>query len=80
MRNSPMTGNLYFISQLVECFQTLLKVVCVRIPNNLVEFSSDIGVRIVFVAIMTNEIVIAKGCENHLMQIEFERAQDLMIG
>jgi hypothetical protein len=52
----------------------------VRIPNNLFEFSSGIGVRIVFVVIMTNEIVIAKGCENHLMQIEFERAQDLMIG
>jgi hypothetical protein len=56
-----MTGNLYFVSQLVECFETLLKVICVRIPNNLFEFSSDIGVRIVFVAIMTNEIVIAKG-------------------
>jgi hypothetical protein len=52
----------------------------VRIPNNLFEFSSGIGVRIVFVVIMTNENVIAKGCENHLMQIEFERAQDLMIG
>ena len=30
--------------------------------------------------IMTNEIVIAKGHENRLMQIEFERAQDMMIG
>jgi hypothetical protein len=75
-----MTGNLYFISQIVEYFQTLLRVVCFRIPNNLFEFSSDIGVRIVFVVIMINEIVIAKGHENHLMQIEFERARDLMIG
>ena len=55
-------------------------VVCVRIANNLFEFSSDIGVRIVFVMIMTNENVIAKGHENRLMQIEFERAQDMMIG
>jgi len=29
---------------------------------------------------MTNEIVIAKGHENHLMRIEFEKAQDMMIG
>jgi hypothetical protein len=41
---------------------------------------TDIGVRIVFVMIMTNEIVIAKGHENHLMRIEFEKAQDMMIG
>lgn len=79
MRNSPMTGNFILLANLLNVFK-LLKVVCVRMPNNLFEFSSDIGVRIVFVVITTNEIVIAKGRENHLMQIEFERAQDLMIG